>query len=74
MRWPEGGIHHYRYAVAAAGDGFQLTAELAPADHALSRAAPMRLRAAIHGRAAMVGIAGRTCGGREIGISLKNRK
>lgn len=67
-------VLHYRYAVTALGDGFQLTAELAPADCALSRTAPMRLRAEIHGRAAIVAIEGITCGGREVRISQKNRK
>ena len=67
-------VLHYRYTVAAADDGFELTAELAPADHSLCRAAPKRLRAEIQGRSAIVAVAGETCGGRSIGISLKNRK
>ncbi|MEI7910204.1 MAG: urea transporter [Verrucomicrobiota bacterium] len=67
-------VLHYRYAVVAAGDGFVLTAELAPADQALCRTAPKRLRAAIHGRSAIERIDGETCGGRQIRILLENRK
>ena len=67
-------VLHYRYSVAAFGDGFELTAELAPAEYALCRAAPKRLRAEIQGRNSIVAVEGETCGGRRIGISLKNRK
>ena len=67
-------VLHYRYSVAAADDGFVLSAELARADHALCRAAPKRLRAEIQGRNAVVAVDGETCGGRHIGVSLKNRK
>lgn len=67
-------VLHYRYSVVAAGDGFELTAELAHADQSLCRAAPKRLRAQIQGRHAIIGIDGETCGGRRIEILMKNRK
>jgi murein DD-endopeptidase MepM/ murein hydrolase activator NlpD/urea transporter len=65
-------VLHYRYCVAAHGEGFQLTAELAPADQALSQFAPKWLRAQLQGRSAVVEIVGETCGGRKIHVSMMN--
>jgi len=67
-------VLHYRFAVAADGEGFAITAELAHTDRARCRAAPKQLRAVIQGRSAVVKITGETCGGRRIAISMKNRK